>query len=164
MIESLNKINAGAVDARNVVGGSRTNYTKQEAMCGLPDSMAGRLHGFIAQKALPDKKLMGAILESCRKHYLFVKYRKKWTAKACDLFDDEIDRLTYMTIWFECKHAQPTVRELAELLDMKRSTFHDNQYDVYLDLRDFINDKLTIAHRYYSKRTRKIWDSDKNML
>ena len=154
MIESLNKINAGAVDARNVVGGSRSNYTKQEAMCGLPDSMAGRLHGFIAQKALPDKKLMGHILESCRKHYLFVKYRKKWTAKACDLFDDEIDKLTYLVIWVLCNHKQLGYRKLALLVDMKETTFQRNQLDIYIELRDYINDKLSFAHSHYRRKTK----------
>jgi hypothetical protein len=38
MIEQLSKINAGAVDCRNVAGGSFTNYTKQEILLGCVGS------------------------------------------------------------------------------------------------------------------------------
>lgn len=156
MIENLNKINAGAINPKNVVSGSRSNYTKQEVLCGLPDSDAGRLQAYIAQKALPDKKLMKSIIESCRKHYLFVKYKRQWTNKARDLYDDEVDRLTYIVIWTLASHTEPTVRELAKITDIKRATFHDNQYDVYLELRNYIGNQLSIAHRHYSKKNKKI--------
>ena len=155
MIEILTKINAGAIDPKNVVSGSRSNYTKQEVLCGLPDSVAGRLHGYIAQKALPDKKLMKSIIESCRQHYLLVKYKRRWTNKARDLYDDEVDRLTYIIIWSFSSHTQPTIRKLVELTDIKQTTFYTNQYDVYLELRNFLNNKLSIAHRHYSKKTKK---------
>jgi hypothetical protein len=151
-IEQLKGINPGAVDCRNVPGGSFSNYSRQEILAALPNTPAGQLHGFIAQAVQPDNRLRQTILRSCRKHYLFVKYKRKWSRKAKDLYDKEIDQLTDLVIFSICRNKDIPVRLIAEQRNEPRSTFHDNYYDVYLEIKDHVNDKLGIAFRDFIKK------------
>ena len=138
-----------------VAGGGSGNYSRQEILAALPKTLGGQLHGFIAQGQEPNKKLRDSIIRACRKHYLSTKYKRRWTKKAMDLFDDEIDDLTNLALTQICTGKAITVRYLATKRNEPQTTFFRNYYDVYLEIQNHINNSLIVARRRFNEKIQK---------
>lgn len=115
MIEQLSRINARAKDARDVPGGSFSNYTKQEILLGCVGSKPHYSALLIAIHSYTPNELdynftlthENAIISDCKKEYKYIaELLMRSKGKRKPLHDDEIAILARCAICTKVENKQ----------------------------------------------------------
>lgn len=117
MIEQLSRINARAKDARDVPGGSFSNYTKQEILLGCVGSkphysaLLIAIHSYTNSQSELDYNFTltheNAIISDCKKEYKYTaELLQRSKGKRKPLHDDEIAILARCAICTKVENKQ----------------------------------------------------------